>query len=44
MDAVAVVVGILIFALLLWCGLGGRKMDKLLSDVYRKKDNDKSPP
>lgn len=44
MVSFAVVVGILIFAFLAWCGLGGRKMDKLLSDVYRKKENDKGPP
>lgn len=41
MVVAEVVIGVLIFGFLLWCGLGGRKMDKMLSDVYRKKNGEK---
>ena len=40
MVVVEVVVCVLIFGFLLWCGLGGRKMDKMLSAVYRKKQSE----
>ena len=41
MVAVEVLVLALIFGFLLWCGLGGRKMDKMLSEVYRKENDEK---